>query len=97
MNRIHLCYLYFGISLCCVGCDPASSGSVKIADSSVSSESTSSAQSSASTEAVEILTIGGTLNGITGILVLQNNGKDNLTLSQEGAFTFATPLVPTDK
>ncbi|MGE3482347.1 MAG: hypothetical protein AB7K73_13155 [Gammaproteobacteria bacterium] len=37
-------------------------------------------------------TIGGTLTGLVGArqVVLQNNGADNLTLTQDGAFTFAT-------
>lgn len=36
--------------------------------------------------------VGGTLSGLTGArtVVLQNNGTDNLTLAQNGAFTFAT-------
>jgi hypothetical protein len=38
-------------------------------------------------------TIGGTVSGLSGTLVLQNNGGDNLTLSHNGAFTFATPLT----
>lgn len=42
-------------------------------------------------------TIGGTVTGLTGTgLVLQNNGGDNLTVAANGAFTFATPLVPGD-
>lgn len=37
-------------------------------------------------------TIGGTLTGLVGLrqVVLQNNSTDNLTLTQDGAFTFAT-------
>jgi hypothetical protein len=39
------------------------------------------------------MTIGGTVVGLTGTgLVLQDNGGDNLTISQVGAFTFATAL-----
>lgn len=37
-------------------------------------------------------TISGTINGLIGTLVLQNNGGDDLTLSQNGSFTFATTL-----
>ncbi len=38
-------------------------------------------------------TVGGTLSGLTGSgLVLQDNGGDNLALSANGAFTFATKL-----
>jgi large repetitive protein len=39
-------------------------------------------------------TIGGTISGIvsSGAIVLQDNGTDNLTLSADGTFTFATPI-----
>jgi hypothetical protein len=39
-------------------------------------------------------TIGGTLTGLAsgGTLVLANNGKDNLALTSNGSFTFATQL-----
>jgi hypothetical protein len=36
--------------------------------------------------------IGGTTNGLSGTLVLQNNGEDDLSLDADGTFTFATPL-----
>jgi len=39
-------------------------------------------------------TIGGTVNGLGGSgLVLQNNGGDNLTITGDGAFTFATAVA----
>ncbi|MFA7319688.1 MAG: hypothetical protein WC022_03795 [Parcubacteria group bacterium] len=37
-------------------------------------------------------TIGGTLSGLSGTLVLQNNGGNNLTQSSDGSFTFSVPL-----
>jgi hypothetical protein len=37
-------------------------------------------------------TIGGTISGLTGTVVLQNNVSDNLSVSASGAFTFLTPL-----
>ena len=37
--------------------------------------------------------IGGTVSGLTGTLVVQNNGVDTRTLIQNGAFSFGTPLV----
>ena len=38
--------------------------------------------------------IGGTVSGLAGSgLVLQNNGGDDLAISADGSFTFATPLV----
>lgn len=39
-------------------------------------------------------TIGGTVSGLSGSgLVLQDNGGDNLSVSANGAFTFATPVA----
>lgn len=37
-------------------------------------------------------TVGGTLTGLSGTVVLQNNGGNNLSLSADGSFTFSTPL-----
>ena len=36
--------------------------------------------------------VGGTVSGLSGTVVLQDNGGDNLTLSASGSFTFATTL-----
>jgi hypothetical protein len=38
-------------------------------------------------------TVGGTVKGLSGTLVLQNNSKDDLTLTTDGAYTFPTALV----
>jgi len=38
-------------------------------------------------------TIGGAVTGLSGSLVLQNNGTDNLTRNADGSFTFATPVT----
>ncbi len=38
-------------------------------------------------------TIGGTVSGLAGTLVLQDNGADNLTLTANGTFAFATPIA----
>jgi hypothetical protein len=38
-------------------------------------------------------TVGGTVSGLTGTVVLQDNGGDDLTVSASGSFTFATPLA----
>lgn len=38
---------------------------------------------------VASFTIGGSVSGLTGSLVLHNNGQDDLTLSADGSFTFA--------
>ena len=36
--------------------------------------------------------VGGTVSGLSGTLVLQDNGGDDLTLNSDGAFKFATRL-----
>lgn len=38
--------------------------------------------------------IGGNIAGLSGTVVLQNNGSDNLSLSNDGAFAFSTSLQP---
>ena len=38
-------------------------------------------------------TVGGTVSGITGSLVLRNNGADDLAVAASGSFTFATALA----
>jgi hypothetical protein len=43
--------------------------------------------------AVNIFSAGGTVSGLAGTLVLQNNGGDTLTLGANGPFTFATPVA----
>ena len=37
--------------------------------------------------------VGGTVSGVSGTLTLQDNGGDNLSVSANGAFTFATALA----
>jgi exo-beta-1,3-glucanase (GH17 family) len=48
-------------------------------------------------DCVDVYTIGGTVSGLNGTLVLENNGTDKLTLTGTGAagapFTFATPVA----
>jgi hypothetical protein len=41
-------------------------------------------------------TIGGTVTGLAGTVVLQDNGGDNLSVSSNGPFTFATPVPDTE-
>jgi hypothetical protein len=43
--------------------------------------------------ATNTLTVGGTVSGLYGALVLRNYGADDLGVSTNGAFTFATTLV----
>ena len=44
---------------------------------------------------VTLYSVGGSINGLNGTLVIQNNGGDNLTISANGGFTFSTPLPAT--
>jgi uncharacterized delta-60 repeat protein len=37
-------------------------------------------------------TVGGTVSGLSGTIILQNNGGDDLTISADGTFTFTTAL-----
>ena len=38
----------------------------------------------------EYFTVGGTVSGLSGTVVLQDNGGDDLTVTANGSFTFAT-------
>ena len=38
-------------------------------------------------------TVGGTVSGLSGTVVLQDNGGDNLSVAANGSFTFATALA----
>lgn len=40
-----------------------------------------------------LYTVGGTVSGLSGELVMQNNGADDLTLTTNGTFTFSSSLV----
>jgi hypothetical protein len=42
---------------------------------------------------VNTYTIGGTVSGLVGSVVLQNNAGDALPLNADGSFTFATPIA----
>ena len=42
---------------------------------------------------VSTYTVGGSVSGLSGTVVLQDNGGDNLSLSANGPFTFATALA----
>ena len=43
--------------------------------------------------AVNTFTVGGSVSALTGTLVLQDNGGDDLTITANGAFTFATKIA----
>lgn len=42
---------------------------------------------------INAYTVGGTVSGLSGTVVLQNNGADNLSLTSNGAFTFSAPVA----
>ena len=46
----------------------------------------------ATAAASKTYSIGGTVSGLSGTVVLQDNGGDDLSVSRNGAFTFATKL-----
>ena len=41
----------------------------------------------------DTFTVGGTISGLNGSVVLENNAGDDLTLNANGTFAFATPLI----
>lgn len=43
--------------------------------------------------ATNAYTVGGTVSGLTGTVILQNNGANATPLSTNGAFTFSTPVA----
>lgn len=49
--------------------------------------------SSSSSSSTTTYTVGGTVSGLSGTVVLQNNGGDDLSLTADGSFTFATTLA----
>ena len=42
---------------------------------------------------VDSYTVGGTVSGLSGSLVLRNNSADDLTITSDGSFTFSTPVA----
>ena len=61
-------------------------------DSAPSSDSSSTSDAPASDAAA--YTVGGTITGLTGTVVLQDNGGDSLIVGGSGPFTFADALAP---
>jgi len=56
------------------------------------SADTSAADSSTGDAAPMTFTVGGSVSGLSGTLVLENNGGDDLTVTADGTFSFQTPL-----
>lgn len=50
--------------------------------------------SSTGTTSATSYSVGGSVSGLSGTLVLQDNGGDNLSISQNGSFAFMTTLAP---
>ena len=50
--------------------------------------------SSSGTTSPTSYSVGGDVSGLSGTLVLQDNGGDNLSITESGAFAFATTLAP---
>lgn len=46
-----------------------------------------------SVDCVEAYAVGGTVTGLSGTVILQNNGGDDLSISADGAFTFSALLA----
>ena len=42
------------------------------------------------TQSEAVYTVGGTVNGLSGTLILENNGGDSLTITADGTFTFSS-------
>lgn len=51
------------------------------------------AQPPAAQPTAPLYTVGGSVSGLTGTLVLQNNGGDDLAVASDGGIRFATPLA----
>src|SRR5579864_1131588 len=74
------------------GCNPSLSSVCANASSSSGSGSGTGAGPGAVSSGP--FTIGGSVIGLTGTgLVLEDNGGDDLTINQSGAFTFKTPIA----
>ncbi len=54
----------------------------------------SASVTSVTVECVSNPTIGGTISGLTGLVILQNNGGNSLSTAANGPFTFTASLVP---
>jgi hypothetical protein len=62
--------------------------------SSDSGTATATATANVTTVAIQCTyTVGGTVSGLSGTLILQNNGGDNLNLSGDGSFSFSKALA----
>jgi hypothetical protein len=89
------------LTLCITSCYPAHSGSggglsggSGSSGSSGSGSSGSSGSGGSGSSSTTTFTIGGNVIGLTGLgLVITDNGTDTLTITKDGAFTFATAIT----
>ncbi len=72
--------------------NPAQTCTIANATGSVTSAQITSIAVSCTNVAPATFKVGGTVSGLTGTVVLQNNGGDNLTVSANGGFTFGSPI-----
>ena len=63
------------------------------ASGTVGSANVSSVSITCTTNAANTYTVGGTVSGLTGTVVLANNGSDSVSVVTDGGFTFATALA----
>lgn len=68
------------------GCTPTPNGYCLF---SASSTTSTSIAASSTTE----FSVGGTLSGLSGTVILQNNGTNSTSISTDGNFTFSTPVT----
>ena len=77
---------------CSTGCDGSNIATLFSADLENASRPQSAQWDIGAYEFIPTYTIGGTITGLTGTVVLRNNGGDNLSTASNGSFAFATPL-----
>jgi len=75
------------------GGDAAASGSGGSTTGGTTSGGSITGGSTTTTSPSGTYSVGGTVSGLSGTLVLQDNGDDNLSVSANGSFTFATLLA----
>ncbi|MCX7115343.1 MAG: hypothetical protein NTW08_05500 [Gammaproteobacteria bacterium] len=74
--------------------DPSSLSQTCVVSNGASTVTTSNITNVVVTCTTNAYTVGGNVSGLTGSgLVLQNNATDNLSVSENGAFTFATSIT----
>lgn len=78
-------------------CNSSSGGSGGSGDSADNGDTADPVDPGDPGNGVAEFTIGGSVSGLDGALVLQNNGGDDLSIAADGDFTFATALEDGDR